>query len=170
MDILIDKETKYNDNIKSIIVEYLKNNEISFSEIEPYDDGKICIKLECEYETYKNNRYYIPFTILLNNNDVYKVYPYEILYITIEGRKTVIYLINGTTIKAYKNISYFEKFLPKNCFGRPHNSFIVNLNYVKKVTNNFVYLKYKEKEYTTYTSQRKISAFKKLFLNFKNET
>lgn len=168
MDILIDKKTKYNDNIKSMVMEFLKKNEILFSVIEPDSDGKICIKLECGYEVFENNRYYIPFTLLLNNKDVCKVYPYEIIYIAIEGRESVIYLIDGTTIKTHQNLSNFEKILPDNYFSRPHNSYIVNFNYVSKVTNDFVYIKYKNREYTTYTSQRKISAFKKAFSNFEN--
>lgn len=46
------------------------------------------------------------------------------------------------------------------------HSFIVNLNYVDKVTKDFVKLKYDENEYLVYTSSRKIGAFKKAFLKF----
>lgn len=163
MDTLISKETEYKDSIKSIVVEFLKKNEIPHSIIEPDCDGKTYIKLECDYETIENNRYYIPLALQLNNKDVCKVYPYEIMYIAIEGRESVIHLIDGTTMKINYNISYFESVLPNNCFSRPHNSYIVNLNYVTKVTNDFVYLKYKETEYKTYTSQRKVSHSKKHF-------
>ena len=88
------------------------------------------------------------------------------MYIAIEGRESIVHLIKGATLKTNYNISYFENILPKNCFARPHNSYLVNFNYVTEVTREFVYLKYKETEYSIYTSQRKVPAFKKAFLNF----
>ena len=168
MDALIKKKSEYSDSIKSIVMEFLEKNEIPYSIIENDDDKKICIKFEYEYEyeTFRNNHYYIPFTLSMSNKDVCKVYPYEIMYIAIEGRESVIHLIEGTTIKTNHNISYFENILPNSCFARPHNSYIVNLNYVTKVTREFVYLEYKERKYSIYTSQRKVSTFKKSFLNF----
>lgn len=89
---------------------------------------------------------------MLNNKDICKVYPYEIMYIDIERRKSVIHLIDGTTMKTNYNISYFEVILPNNCFYRPHNSYHVNFNYVTKVTPEFIYLEYKETKYSVYTS------------------
>ena len=46
MDALISKETEYKDSIKSIVVEFLKKNEIPHSIIEHDCDGKTYIKLE----------------------------------------------------------------------------------------------------------------------------
>lgn len=166
MDALINKEKEYNNSVKSIVAEFLEKNEIPYSVIEPDSDGKICIDLEFGYNIYKNKNYYTPLILTMSDKDVCKIYPYEIMYIAIEGRESVMHLIKGLTLKTNYNISYFEGILPNNCFARPHNSYIVNFNYVTKVTNDFVYLKYKEREYKTYTSQRKISTFKKAFLNF----
>lgn len=160
---LINKKD-YKNSVKSIIVEFLEKNKISYIVSEPVSDGKILINLDCGL--HKDTHYYIPFIVTMSNKDICKVYPYEIMYISIEGRETVIHLIDGITIETSHNILYFEDILPNSCFARPHNSYIVNFNYVSKVTNELVYLKYKEREYTTYTSQRKISAFKKAFLNF----
>lgn len=168
MDILVDKKLK-EENIKSVIMEFLKRNEISFNVIESDNDGKICIKLDCDYDAYKNCEYYIPFTMLQSNKDICNIYPYEILYIAIEGRNSVIHLIDGTTIKTHQSISHIQEILTDNNFGRPHNSYIVNFNYVTKVTNDFVHLKYMKEEYKTYTSQRKITSFKKAFSNSENE-
>lgn len=64
------------------------------------------------------------------------------------------------------NIDYWLKLLDLNVFVQPHHSFIINLNYVHEVTKDFVKVKYEDKEYSVYTSSRKINAFKKAFLNF----
>lgn len=166
MNAVNNKSEKYSNSAKSVVVDFFEKNEIPYSVIKLDNDEKIYINLECGCEIHKNSHYYIPFVVAMSNKDVCKVYPYEVMYITIEGRESVIHLIQGTTIKTHNSISYFEKILPNNCFSRPHNSYIVNLNYVTKVTHEFVYLKYKETEYSIYTSQRKVSAFKKAFLNF----
>ena len=165
MDMLINKP-ECNDSIKSIVAEFLEKNEIPYSAIEPDSTGKICIDLEIGCEILRNKNYYTPLIMTMSNKDVCKIYPYEIMYIDIEGRESVIHLIKGTTFKTNYNISYFEGILPKNCFARPHNSYLVNFDYVTEVTREFVYLKYKEIEHSVYTSQRKVSAFKKAFLNF----
>lgn len=164
MDVLINKND-YKNSVKSIIVDFLEKNKIPYSVIEPVSSGKICINFNCEINL--DMHYYTPLIVTTSNKDICKVYPYEILYIAIEGRESVIQLINGTTIKTNHNISYFEHILPNDYFSRPHNSYIVNFNYVTKVTREFVYLKYKEIEYSVYASQRKISAFKKAFLKFR---
>lgn len=141
MNMLINKKTECKDSIKSIVAEFLKKNEIPYSVIETDNDGKVCINLECGCEILRNKNYYTPLIISLSNKDVCKIYPYEIMYIDIEGRESVIHLIKGTTLKTNYNISYFDSILPNNYFARPHNSYIVNLNYVTKVTREFVYLK-----------------------------
>lgn len=88
------------------------------------------------------------------------------MHIAIEVRESVLHLIDKKAIRTNYNISYWDNILPKEYFARPHNSFIVNLNYVTKVTQDFVCLKDKKNQYSIYTSKRKISAFKKAFLNF----
>lgn len=100
------------------------------------------------------------------NKDCCRVYPNQILYIAIEDRKSVLYLIDGR-IETNYHLDYWENILDANNFAKPHASYIVNLNYVVEVTKNSVKVKYKDVEHSVYTSSRKISAFKKTFMNFK---
>ncbi len=100
------------------------------------------------------------------NKDCCRVYPNQILYIAIEDRKSVLYLIDGR-IETNYHLDHWERLLSKNSFAKPHASYIVNLNYVVEVTKDFVTLKYGDNEYEVYTSLRKIGAFKKAFLKFK---
>lgn len=166
MEALINNKVDEKESIKSIIVQFLEKNEISYSMIENDGIKKICIDLNCEQKMCKNKYYYTPLIVLTSKKDVCKVYPYEIMHIAIESRESVLHLLDGKTIRTTYNISYWDNILPEEFFVRPHNSFIVNLNYVTEVTCDFVFLKYKKNQYSIYTSKRKISAFKKAFLNF----
>lgn len=166
MSALIDNKIEDKESVKSMVVEFLETSEIPYSVIENDGNEKICIDLNCEHQICENKHYYTPLIVLMSNKDICKVYPYEIMYIAIEDRESVLHLTNERQIKTNYNISYLEDILPDNCFARPHNSYIVNLNYVTEVTREFVYLKYKENEHSIYTSQRKVAKFKKSFLNF----
>lgn len=166
MSTLIDNKVDEKESVISIIVEFLEKNEIPYSIIENDGLEKICIDLNCEQQMCKSKHYYTPLIVLASNKDVCKVYPYEIMHIAIEARESVLHLVDEKSIRTNYNISYWDNILPKECFARPHNSFIVNLNYVTKVTQDFVFLKDKKKQYSIYTSKRKIPTFKKAFLNF----
>ena len=166
MSALIDNKVDEKESVISVIVEFLEKNEISYNIIEDDDIEKICIDLNCQQKMCKNKYYYTPLIVLTSNKDVCKVYPYEIMHIAIEDRESVLYLIDKKTIRTNYKISYWDNDLPEEYFARPHNSFIVNLNYVTKITQDFVFLKDKKNQYSIYTSKRKISAFKKAFLNF----
>ena len=92
----------------------------------------------------------------------------EIMFIGIENRKSVLYLTDKK-IETHYPIDYWKDKLDGDVFVQPHYSYIVNLNYVDEVTKDFVKIKYGVQEHSVYTSSRKISAFKKAFLNFKRE-
>lgn len=169
MDVLIDNNIDSKEHVKSIVLEFLEKNEIPYSLIESDDYESICIDLNFDDESFKSDFYYAPLVIETSDKDVCKVYPYEIMYITIEDRTSVLYLIDKKVIKTNYNISHWEDVLSSKCFKRPHNSYIVNLNYVTEVNQDFVYLKYRYNQYIVYTSQRKVRKFKKAFLNFGKE-
>lgn len=166
MGVLIDKNIDSKEKVKSIVLEFLERNEIPYSLTENNDCESICIDLNFDNETFKSDFYYTPLMIETSDKDICRVYPYEIMHIAIEDRESVIYLIDKKVIRTNYNISHWEDVLSSRCFKRPHHSYIVNLNYVIKVTKYFVYLKYRNNQYTIYTSQRKVRKFKKAFLNF----
>ena len=113
-----------------------------------------------------NKQFFSGIPVTMCNKDCCIVYPHEILYIAIEDRKSVLYLIGGK-IETNRHIDHWKKLLNENYFAQPHYSYIVNLNYVTEVTKDFVKIKYAHKEYIVYTSSRKIGAFKKAFLELK---
>jgi DNA-binding LytR/AlgR family response regulator len=169
MDVSFDNKIDGKEKVKSIVLEFLEKNEIPYSLTENNDCESICIDLNFDNETFKSDFYYTPLMIETSDKDICRVYPYEIMHIAIEDRESVIYLIDKKVIRTNYNISHWEDVLSSRCFKRPHHSYIVNLNYVIKVTKYFVYLKYRNNQYTIYTSQRKVRKFKKAFLNFGKE-
>ncbi len=57
----------------------------------------------------------------------------DILYLNSDGRYTIFYLSNGNKIMASKNLGEFENIIDKTQFFRIHNSYIVNLQHIKKI-------------------------------------
>lgn len=108
----------------------------------------------------------IPATVC--NKDICIVYPHEIVYIAIEGRKSVLYLTDRK-LGTYHPIEHWKTVFDENSFAQPHYSYIVNLHYVSEVTKDFVILRCDEKEYKVYTSMRKIGAFKRAVAEFVND-
>ncbi len=96
---------------------------------------------------------------------IYRVYPHDILYVAIENRKSVLYL-KDRKIETHYHIDQWKSILNEKWFAQPHYSYIVNLNYVDEVTKDSVKIKYKDKEYSVYTSSRKIGTFKKALMEF----
>ena len=145
---------------KAEIIEILDANGIDFNITTCDGCERICISFD-NTSTYCNSA----ITILTCNKDICRVYPYDILYIAIEDRKSVLYLTDRK-IETNYHIDYWKCVLNDKCFAQPHYSYIVNLNYVDEVTKDFVKIKYGDKEHSVYTSSRKIGAFRKAFLKF----
>ena len=99
------------------------------------------------------------------NKDICIVYPHEIVYIAIEGRKSVLYLTDDK-IETHYPMEHWKEVLDAKSFAQPHYSYIVNMHYVDEVTKDFVTIRCGEKEYKVYTSMRKIGAFKKALMEF----
>ena len=57
------------------------------------------------------------------------VHKQDIIYVEIENRKTKFVTLNGMYYSA-KPMKYWKSKLDDRCFGVPHNSYIVNMNYI----------------------------------------
>ena len=64
----------------------------------------------------------------------------DIQYIGSEGIYTILYMDTGEKIVVRKSLKEWEKELPKIMFIRIHRSHIVNLKYVKKISE-YIWLK-----------------------------
>ena len=140
------------------LIEFLEQNNIEYNLCECCGNNRFCIDLDSDCKS--------EIIVQASNKDIRKIHPREILYIAIESRKSVLYLTYGK-VETNQHLEYWKGILDPEAFAQPHHSFIVNLNYVDEVTKEFVKAKYNDKEYSVYTSSRKIGSFKKAFLKFK---
>ena len=151
------------DEIKAKVIKILNDNEISFELTECCGSEKICIDLNGENERCNKPCCSRDLIVQTSNKDVCRIHPSEIIYITKENRKTVVYLVEKR-IETNLSLEYWKDILNPQKFAQPHSSYIVNLNYVEEVTKDFVEMKCNGKEYSVYTSKRKVGDFKKAFL------
>lgn len=142
------------------LIEFLEQNNIEYNLCECCGNNRFCIDLDSDCKS--------EIIVQASNKDIRKIHPHEILYIAIENRKSVLYLTHGK-VETNQHLEYWKGILDPETFTQPHHSFIVNLNYVDEVTKEFVKIKHMDKEYSVYTSSRKIGAFKKAFLKFSEQ-
>lgn len=79
------------------------------------EDSKIAIPTTCGYEF---------------------IYCKDILYCIAEGSYTCLYITNGKKIVASQTLKYYDHLLQKMNFKRIHNSHLVNLKYVKRISKS----------------------------------
>ena len=150
---------------KAKLIEFMEQNDIAYNLLECCGCDRFCIDLSDEENACKKHCCNSGIIVQASNKDVCRIYPHEILYIAIEDRKSVLYLTDRKIETNYR-LDRWKDILDFKTFAQPHHSFIVNLNYVDEVTKEWVKVKYRDTEYSVYTSSRKISAFKKAFLKF----
>ncbi len=155
--------TTKKDETKAKVIKFLKDNEIDFELTECCGSEKICIDLNGKSESC--NCCSRDLIVQTSNKDVCRIHPSEIIYIAIENRKSAVY-VEGKRIETNLPLEYWKDTLNPKMFAQPHSSFLVNLCYVEEVTKDFVKMKCKDKEYSVYTSTRKINNFKKVFLKY----
>ncbi len=112
-------------------------------------------------------QYYENTRILLSDgNNAVRVYVRDILYITIEKRKTLI-VTKTDDIISTRTLSEWKELLSDMCFAQPHYSYLVNLNNIEKLKDDMIILKKKNNdEIEVKISQRKSKEFKQKFFSF----
>lgn len=158
------KNLSQEDEIK--VINFLKTNRIKY-EVENWDYSHDLV----DYGKANPNKCNInlPITITTSVKEVCRVYPKEIIYVVIENRKSVVYTVFGK-IETNCLLRQWLSVLDSKEFSQPHYSYIVNLNYVEKITKDKVILRYKDERFSIYTSVRKVKSFKTSFIEFsKNE-
>lgn len=160
MDLSTEKAAK-KDEMKAELIALMEKEGIVYSISEcgerlliGFDDADACMMC-CRGSS----------VIAKTDKGIRRIYMNEIIYIAINGRKTVVCLTGGKTETNY-SIGYWMKILDRKIFVQPHKSYIVNLNYVARITGNRVQLKHGDIDYFVYASLRKEAEFKKAYLKF----
>ncbi len=102
-----------------------------------YSKNDICKILEKVDKGKKFNNYVIIDRI---DGCKQKIKIIDIQYICSEGIYTILYMDTGENIVVRKSLKEWEKELPKIMFIRIHRSYIINLKYVKKISE-YIWLK-----------------------------
>ena len=85
----------------------------------------------------------------------------SIIAVEARGRKVTVHTTNGD-LESVRNMQYWLKQLPKNCFFQTHRSFIVNFEHVTNFDHSLIELS--AHQFKAYLTRRKYSAFKEAYL------
>ena len=103
------------------------------------------------------------------NNRVYNINKQDIIYMESYLKQVYIYtknetIITNTTLKELK-----DKVLSTSYLASPHNSYIINLNYLKLYSRTKVVINAFDKEIEIPVSSRHQTVFRKAYLNYMKE-
>ncbi len=105
------------------------------------------------------------------NDGIIKIKKSHIVYAAIERRKVLLQTLD-TSIEANEPFSYWKEKLKDKLFFQVHQSYIVNMRYVKSITKVTATMSYincakgTTETFDIYVSSRKSAAFKKVYFDF----
>lgn len=158
-----DTAEKIDVETEAKLVDVLEQLRLDFKIFECCGSRKICINLNCEDVDCNRPCCSSDIIVQTSNKDECRIRQCDIIYIAIENRKSAVY-VDGKRIETNYSLEHWKEILNPKIFAQPHSSFLVNLCYVEEVTKDFVIIKHKGKDYSVYTSSRKLNNFKKAFL------
>lgn len=166
MDLTVcDAAEKIDAEAEAKLVDVLKDSGLDFEIVQCCGSNRLCVNLSGNNKACERACCNSDIIVQTSNKDACRVRPCDIIYIAIENRKSAVY-VDGKRIETNYPLSFWKKSLNSKIFAQPHSSFLVNLCYVDDVTKDFVKMKHKGKEYSVYTSSRKLNSFKKVFLEY----
>lgn len=80
--------------------------------------------------------------IIDTKKDKYNILLKDVIYFEGYLKHTKVFMTNGEVIECSVNIKNIEKSLPKDIFIRTHQSFIVNMNHIKKYNRKSIFMNY----------------------------
>lgn len=145
------------------LIDILKDSGLDFEIVQCCGGNRLCVNLNGSAEDCERLCCNSDIIVQTSSKDVCRIHPGDIIYIAIENRKSAVY-VDSKRIETNYSLEHWKKQLNPKIFAQPHSSFLVNLCYVEEVTKDFVEIKHKGKDYSVYTSSRKLNSFKKAFL------
>lgn len=105
--------------------------------LKPIEEEKFrnAIKLAIESLSKENKQ-----VVIMNKKGNYRILYKDILYAESKARVVNIYLKSNEVISFYSKLEDFFQSLKDERFLRCHKSFIVNMDYVLKVENNYIFM------------------------------
>ena len=107
-------------------------------------------------------------TVHTKTNEIRKIKKCDIIYAEVVRKTTTFYTKNGI-IECNEPITKFRDVLNSSYFAVPHNSYIVNLNYVLSYKRDKLQMDFGEVPHTISIATRKQPEFKQKFMSFIGE-
>lgn len=110
-----------------------------------------------------------PTKIALSSvSETYYIAPEEIVYISGENNYSSFYLMDGREIVVSKTLKEFEDLLCTHQFFRAHKSYLINLNYIKKLNKGLELSVTMSNDTIIEISYRKKPVFLKIMKDYTN--
>lgn len=128
----------------------------------PLDKERIFGGLDSAIKLYNENTR----MLLTDGSTSQRIYVRDILFITINKRKTLVVTVNDEIISD-RSLAQWKDILPSGCFAQPHYSYLVNLRNIERLDKNLIILKRNNGESVKVNiSQRKYKDFNNRFLSY----
>lgn len=108
-------------------------------------------------------------TIHTKINEIKKIKKCDIVYVEVVRKTTTFYTKNGI-VECNEPITKFRDALNSSYFAIPHNSYIINLNYVLSYKRDKLQMDFGEIPHTISIATRKQPVFKQKFMSFIGES
>lgn len=108
-------------------------------------------------------------TIHTKTNEIKKIKKCDIIYVEVVRKTTTFYTKNGI-VECNEPITKFRETLNSLYFAIPHNSYIVNLNYVLSYKRDKLQMDFGDIPHTISIATRKQPEFKQKFMSFIGES
>lgn len=102
-------------------------------------------------------------------NEIKKIKKNDIIYVEVKRKTTTFYTKNGT-IECNEPITKFKDKLNSSFFAIPHNSYIINLNYILAYKRTEIQVCYGHPPHAIPIAARKQPEFKQKFMSFIGES
>ncbi len=131
----------------------------------PPDKERIYSGLNSAMERYARNTRVID----IDGSNIQRVYVKDILYITINGRKTLLITKYGE-FKSDSTMGEWKSILKDLYFAQPHYSYLVNLQNISRIEKDIIIMENNNKDKISIKiAQRKYSEFRRMFLNYMSD-
>lgn len=107
-------------------------------------------------------------TLHLRDSQITRIKASDIIYAEAKFKGVYIYT-NETVYRVKETMKQFRLMLTASCFAVPHNSYIVNMNYIKNFQRNEITLAEPYTNISISVATRKQAEFKRRFLDFIGE-
>lgn len=133
----------------------------------PIDKNRFFRCMDSAMKLYRKSTH----TIIANYYDEsHSIFTGDILYLTIEHRKTKIVTKSSEYLVTQKLDSWEAQLNPSTCFAKPHYSYLVNLRYVTDLSKSEVVLSCDDNEIVIPVSRGYYTSFKKAFYEYMGES